>query len=270
MRTSCDIDILIHETNVQHAIDALVEMLQYKYSNKYYYEYSLFSPSGVHLELHSNTIEKVESKAQNAILEEVWNTSYPDKGYDYKCVMTDEVFYFYHVLHMAKHFAHGGCGIRPFLDLWILNHKMKNNRQKREELLSKGKLMQFASAGEKLSEVWFSGAESDVLSERISTYILNAGIYGSVQNKIAVSRAQKGGKLRYMVSRLFVPYADMKLRYPILQKHKWLTPVYEVVRWFELIFKGGLKRSVRELKANVEISAERISSTADLLKNLGL
>lgn len=270
MRTSCDIDILIHETDVQHAIDALSKMLQYKYSDKYYYEYSLFSPSGVHLELHSNTIEKVESKAQNAILEDVWSTSYPDEGYNHKYVLTDDMFYFYHILHMAKHFEHGGCGIRPFLDLWILKHKMKNDRQKREKLLSKGKLLQFATACETLSEVWFSNFEPDVLSEKINAYILNAGMYGSVENKVAVSRVQNGGKLRYIFSRLFVPYADMKLSYPILRKYRWLTTVFQIVRWFKLIFKGGMKRSLNELKANTEISPEQIFSTADMLKKLGL
>ena len=67
-----------------------------------------------------------------------------------------------------------------------------------------------------------------------------------------------------------MPYVFMKARYPVLQKHKWLLPVYQIVRWVQMLRKGGIKRSLRELKANAEVSSEEISSKADLLKTLGL
>ena len=39
---------------------------------------------------------------------------------------------------MAKHFENGGCGVRPFIDLWILNHRRPFDRAKRESLLRDG------------------------------------------------------------------------------------------------------------------------------------
>ena len=54
--------------------------------------------------------------------------------------MTDEMFYFYHIAHMAKHFEEGGCGIRPFIDLWTLDNIKDVDHDKRDELLSRGNL----------------------------------------------------------------------------------------------------------------------------------
>ena len=270
MRTSCDIDILIHETDVQQAIDALSEKLQYKYSSQWFYEYSLFSPNGVHLELHCNTIEKVDNKASEAVLETVWEMSDPENGFAHKQVMTDEMFYFYHIVHMAKHFLHGGCGIRPFLDLWILNHRVESNQKERYALLSKGAMMKFAAAAEKLSEVWFGDLEPDSLSCQLAHFVINGGTYGNMENNVIINQTTKGSRLQYILSRIFMPYDTLQYTYPVLQKCKWLYPLFLVVRWFRMLFCGGAKRSIHELKTNAEISSEQITSTADLLKNLGL
>ena len=56
----------------------------------------------------------------------------------------------------------------------------------------------------------------------------------------------------------------------MIKKHKWLTPVFEVVRWFRLIFRGKLRSSVSELKANAQVSSFDAERTADMLEVLGL
>lgn len=46
--------------------------------------------------------------------------------------MSDADFYAFHLEHMKQHFTTGGCGIRFFLDLWILNHSVKDKKEKKE------------------------------------------------------------------------------------------------------------------------------------------
>ena len=60
------------------------------------------------------------------------------------------------------------------------------------------------------------------------------------------------------------------MQYPILNKHKWLTPVMEIRRWFRLLRKGRMKQSLHELNVNKTMSQEQIAGTADLLQKLGL
>ena len=52
MRTSCDIDILIHEEDIEKAKSILVNDYGYTDRGKGSHDVSIFSPKGIHLELH--------------------------------------------------------------------------------------------------------------------------------------------------------------------------------------------------------------------------
>jgi hypothetical protein len=152
-----------------------------------------------------------------------------------------------------------------------MNHKMPHDRQKRLDLLEKGGLLQFALASEKLAECWFSNAQPDKMDVAFSNYILRASLYGDKKNRAALGQAQNGGRLKYLLTqRVFMPYSYLKDEYPILRKHKYLTPVYQVVRWLRMLRDGGLKNTMRELKANAASGKEESNAAADLVKHLGL
>ena len=60
------------------------------------------------------------------VLAQIWDTAVSAGPGSHRLLLADEMFYFYHIAHMVKHFEVGGCGIRPFLDLWIMNHRMEH------------------------------------------------------------------------------------------------------------------------------------------------
>ena len=182
------------------------------------------------------------------------------------------MFVLFHIAHMAKHFAVGGCGVRAFLDIWIMNHKMSFNREKRYTLLKEGGLLQFAKAAESVSEVWFSHKEPDKMDIAVSDYILRASLYGDKANRAALGRAKNGGKLKYLLTqRVFMPYAFLKDEYPALKDRKWLTPYYQVVRWCKMLRRrGGLNNTMKELKANAASKQSDGATAAEILKHLGL
>lgn len=270
MRTSCDIDVLVHEKNLRTAVSYLVENLNYTEHEQNSHDISLFSPSGNHIELHYDLVENHIADSPSEILADVWNVVELKEGYSYHYEMPDDMFYFYHVAHMAKHFENGGCGIRPFIDLWILDNMQINGHDKRDNLLRKGKLLQFANSSRKLSQVWVEGYPIDKISEKMQNYIIRGGVYGTSENRITVQQLKKGGKLRYALSRIIIPYEDIKYYYPILQKHKWLTPVMQIRRWFNLAFFGGVKRSVRELSCNSNIPKFQVDEMKVFLVEIGL
>ena len=57
MRTSCDIDVLVHESDLERAVSALTSAAGYKADSKGSHDVGMFSDSGVHLELHYSLIE---------------------------------------------------------------------------------------------------------------------------------------------------------------------------------------------------------------------
>ena len=114
------------------------------------------------------------------------------------------------------------------------------------------------------------GKEADEISNRMQSYVLQGGVYGNLDNRVAVQQNKRGGRIGYILSRIFLPYHSLKFTYPILQKHKWLLPFMQVRRWFRLLLKGRLKKSLNELNASNDISQEKQSETAKLLRSLGL
>lgn len=269
MRTSCDIDILVKEEMLDAAVSVLEERLKFTNEGKNDHDISLFSESGVHLELHYLAIDRKQFPEAQAVMATIWKHAENKEEKKYHKVLSDEMFYFYHIIHMAKHVANGGCGVRPFLDLWIMNHQCEHDCSRRVALLRTGKLLKFSSVAEKLSEIWFSGAATDAMSQKLERYILDGGTYGCWKNQVRVKHTRMGGRTRYLLYKIFLPYEQLKCHYPILQKYKLLVPVFEVRRWFRLLFFGGMKRSVNEMLESAEKTDEENVVSDDFLKYLG-
>ena len=269
MRTSCDIDILVHKEDVDKVVEKLQEK-HYRFEGDHYHDVSLFSEEGVHLELHYELIEERDSLECHAILRDIWSQVLPAEGRNYEKRMPQELFLFYHIAHMAKHFVYGGCGIRPFLDLWIMKSKMPFDAQKLEKLLCEGGLQTFYEYAVRLIECWFEGKEADDTVRGMETYVLRGGVYGTTENKIAVNREHPRGKVGHLLSSIFIPYENLWRIYPKLKGKKWLTPVYQVRRWFRILFKGMSNSTRKSLKTYDIVSKEQQEETKRLLDSLKL
>ena len=268
MRTSCDIDVLVEEKNLETAIGVLKEKLSYECTEIGQHDAQIFAPSGVHIELHYSLLEGTSKNAVKPVLDRVWEVAEPITSFH--CKMPDDLFYTYIVSHIAKHLKFGGCGIRALLDLWILNHKVEYDKEQREMLLREAGLLTLAKALENLSEVWFAGVPADELSFELEEYILTGGVYGSFDNKVSAQQSRKKNKFTYILSRLFLPYSQMKYKYPKLQKWPILYPFYVVKRWCLLLNKETKKRAAREWNETTHGDREQQNRVGKLLQDLDI
>ena len=278
MRTSCDIDILIHPKDLDAAVALLGEKLEYELKEKLPHDYSLMSPAKVHLELHFTLLSDEDSELVGAFqaacereLERVWEVSAPVEGFSHRWEMPMEYYYAYLLAHAAKHVLVGGCGIRPFMDIWVIRHCMGYDTSLAAPLVEKCGLSAFAENAEALSEQWFSGvrAERETVDE-LALYILQSGAYGSIQNKVAGEQVVKGNRFVYILSRLFRPYSQMKYLYPVLHKWKILLPFFEIYRWFDIAFGSRRDRIKKELDANSQVKKEDVKRIGKLFGDLKL
>lgn len=270
MRTSCDIDILVHNEDLERAISYLSQKLQYIKKERGTHDVSLYSPRGNHVELHFDLLE--EGRANDAILQlkSVWENVTLCENSRYRYEMSDEFFYYYHIVHMAKHIETGGCGIRPFIDLWLLDGIDKINQSRRDELLSKGNLLHFANVVRKLSRYWLGEGSADHLTLQLQNYILYGGMYGSVQNRVSLHQKEKGGRIGYLMSRAFVPYEKLKRYYPILETRPWLTPFMQIRRWFMLFKPDVAKMAKQEIATNINVDKSKADTMNSFLDDIGL
>lgn len=270
MRTSCDIDVLVEEKELQRAIDCLEGQLSYRQQERGTHDVSFMSPSGVCVELHFALLEAHRANNSCEILSEVWDHTHPISENAYRLELSDEMLYYYHIAHMAKHFENGGCGIRPFLDLWLLENRVEHDAAARRELLARGGLLTFAECCHTLSLVWFEDASHTETTLEMEQYLLRGGMYGNMENMVTVNQRKKGGKIRYVFSRLFLPYRSLCLLYPVVQKHRFLVPVMQVRRWVTHVLRGRWRRTIKEIGLSNTVSKEQQDRASKMLQNVGL
>ncbi len=270
MRTSCDIDILVHSEDLERAINYLTKNLNYQLKERSTHDVSLFTENGTNVELHFDLVEEGRAVNSNEVLSTVWQNVSLFSGRDYQYEMSDAFFYFYHIAHIAKHFETGGSGIRPIIDLYILNNLEDANFLERENLINKGGLTRFNEVLKNLSEVWFLNKEIDALTKKTQDFIIDGGLYGTVENRVVLGQKKKGGKVGYVFSRIFISYEQLKRYYPILEKHKILTPFMQVRRWFSLLKPGVFKMAKKEIKANKNVDKENAKKMKEFLDDIGL
>lgn len=269
MRTSCDIDILVYEDELEKAVNSLCKALSYTAEEeRHYHDISLFSNSGIHLELHFSILENMDNI--DRMLVKVWDYCHPETEGGYKHIQTNEYFMFHHIAHMSYHFIRGGCGVKPFADLYLLLDKMDFDDEVVRGYCDECGIGKFYAHVKKLARVWFGGEEHDELTRQMEEYLLSGGVYGSQKNTVVVNQVKRGGKLKYALSRIWMPTEQLKLKYPSLGNHRWLMPFYQVRRWFAVLFGGRLKKSVNELKVSGDVSETESASIGNILKELEL
>lgn len=272
MRTSCDIDILVHVKDLENAAEHVIKELNYTSNMKDMHNISLFSQTGVHFELHFDLIEKGRLSCADEVLKNVWDYTYKPDENKSMYLMKDEMLYFHHIAHMAMHMLCGGCGMRSFLDVWVLNHRKEFDFGRRAELLNKGGISKFASESERLSEVWFGNSVHNETTEIMEDYVLKGGIYGSISNAAAI-KTDGGARCKAsnsVANKIWKPYDTLKYWYPKLYGRKYLLPFYEVKRWFKLIFGGAVTQNAKMNKYRKKVDAEYTESAEKMIENLEL
>jgi hypothetical protein len=267
LRSSCDIDVLVHEEDLERA-SAMLEERGWSKKGKNFHDVSFYSPIGVHLELHYNITE--QTKSIDAVLEKVWEYSECVVGKTYEHRQTPEFLMFHLLAHMSYHFISGGCGIRPFLDIWLLRDTLEYDARELDALCEEAQLLTFKKSVNALIDAWMCGVEHTELTARMEGFILGGGVYGTTSNRVILEQAQSGTKGKNILFRLFMPYSLMKERYPVLKKHKWLLPLYWVVRWCQVFTKKRFDRTVNEIRENAANSDESIRAAQSFLAEVGL
>ena len=241
MRVSGDIDILVKEKDKQSAINAILKCGGYKLKKESIYDVSFVSPNGTLLELHYRLFS---DKKRSDKIKNVWASASRDGVSEYRYKLSDDIFCYYHLLHMAKHFENGGCGIRAFVDLRLIEQSYSFDCDEVKKLLKKSGLSVFSRYVRRLCAVWFEGQEHNEKTVQMEKYILDGGVFGTEKTKIISRQQRMGGKRQYFLSKIFVPYSLLKYLYPALEKYPFLFPFYQVHRWFSFLF--GKRRTFRK------------------------
>lgn len=207
------------------------------------------------------------------------------EGSSYGYVLRNEDCFIYVLAHLYKHFTDGGCGIKQFMDIYVMMQKWSLNMGYIQSELQKIGLEGFLETTIKLNSFLFDGAEADDDLKQIADYVFNNGTFGNVKNSMALEYAQDDEgdkkrfglyKVKYFVNRWQLSFSGMKNQYPVLSKVPFLLPFCYIHKLFRVIFfrRDILKTQIRDINdfSNdyskyidhiLEISNAKIGKTID-------
>ncbi len=268
MRSSVDVDVLVRGEDRMRACAVLEKRMGYRFIQNTAHDSVFFTESGVNIELHFTLLEEGKANGSARVLENVWDHAVRSGGH--AMIMNDDMFYLYFIVHMAKHFEESGIGIRFFTDLWLLTNRCEYDRGARERLLTECSLSLFEKRCLDLSEFWFSGAAPGEGTEEFADFVISGGVFGDGEKKIVFGQMKKGGRIKYYLSRLFLPVKNMKAIYPVLQKHAWLLPFMYVRRMGRIFDRDARSRAADDLSRANDPSGEQIDRARELFGYLGI
>ncbi len=275
LRTCHDVDLLVPAEQMNAAMAAMTSRLHYQKAITTNHDVTYrAAPSGVLVELHHSLLDATRATPAARTLAGIWQHTLPGER-PCERQLDFPMFFTLHVAHMAEHFEQGGCGMRPFADLWLLTRRTiaLEEAEQTAALLKDAGLAPFARAAFALAERWFTGeaAAPDHMLDVLEGYVVTGGVYGSVLNRIAVTGAAapaQPGTRRYFAGRLFWPYDRLKTLYPVLLRHRWLLPVMQVRRWCQRIHAKGLAPFLAEARLTRRVNAAMTETSRKELVNL--
>lgn len=262
MRISSDVDIYIDEADKKLA-DFVMKDLGLAFTKIYDDSANYEKPPYITVELHDKLDSYVFPDYYRNVWEKAKNTVFT--RYEF----SDDDFYIYNLLHVLKHFSCSGTGIRTILDVFLLNTRLRLNRDYVDGELEKLSLKKFERCISELGYVWFGSLERNDFYDDLTDYVVASGIYGNVSNRTVNEMSGRHGKIGYFLKRVFPPYRSIVKSQPWLKKCPFLLPVGWIIRIFKLTFgkREMVKDSIRAIK-QTEGSAMEKQKT--LFENLGI
>lgn len=177
---------------------------------------------------------------------------------------SDNDFYVYFIVHTYKHFLNSGMGLRTVLDvyLYVSNLQEKLDFDYIEEQLKKLDAYDFEQTFRSIAFKMFDENLEDrkwwdlfdVKEQEMLSYILDAGTYGNLENRVAHKMGYTKGekkktsdKAKYIFRRLFPSMDTIEEFFPFFYKHKWAIPFLYIYRIGKIPF-ARRKKVAGELK----------------------
>lgn len=257
LRTMGDMDYLLFAENINKARRLLIN-LGYKVEGNCEQHLEMVKPPIMVVELHRLLIN--EDEMGRGLFEDVLYRCKVKQGKAYALEMSDEDFYLHLMLHLIKHYAYGGTGLRSFIDVYIyLKAKPDLDRSYLTKAFATTAYADTIALVERFALDLFDGNPLDSEEKEMFERVMCSGTYGTIANT-SVNELNKSGNstIKIILNKLFPSVRAMKGWYPILGKGIGivLLPLFYVWHPLSKIFKKHSYRRVKDLiktkKQNIE------------------
>lgn len=190
-------------------------------------------------EMHRDLFDESSS---DKYFKKVWSRALKDEGDNSAYHMTAYDFYAYALAHFKKHYEKNGAGMRFFADIYLLRKNMRLDADKLAECLSACGVAAFESEVSEIAESWFGDEPKDI-EKSVFDFIITSGVYGNIDNLMKNKMEQGGG--HGLMKFIFLPYSEMKVRFPFLKYLPFLLPFCWIVRLLRAPFSKRKRQKAR-------------------------
>lgn len=275
MRTMGDIDLLIKDSEYPK-IKAILTDNGFTEQYESDHEYAWRSPSGLLMELHKSLIPSYYDDYYS-YFGDGWSRAVrcPDSS---EYLFSPEDHFIYIFAHFAKHYKSGGIGIKHLCDLWLYKKFYSDlDIDYIKSELDKIELLTFYNNVSDTEKVWFEGAVSNRITDKITETVIKSGAFGQHEDRVTANNLRltrtdglnKASKLHIIFKTVFPSAKVLSVRYKFLRKCKLLLPIAWLVRWIDAIFnkRESIKRQASDIKS---ISEDKILKIETELSLVGL
>ncbi len=279
LRTSGDIDILIHAEDRQKTHRLMLE-LGYQVEHDWEPTYS-YRKGAEFYEVHTNLMDgNLDGRTDlQAYFSAAWEHAAPDDGLRFK---PDPDFHLiYTICHLAKHLYHGGAGLRMYLDvaLYIQHFDHTLDWDALLRAFNTLRLRQFFCTTMNACRVWFDVKTCCPLPEpdeatlhTLLSYTLASDLFGHSRDRSVVrlrnQRSKKTSKAGLIRRTIFPPANALAARYTFLERHPWLLPLAWIVRLFRNLRR--LPKQCGALRRIADTQPEEVDAYDYFMNQLGL
>ena len=258
LRTFTDTDIYVGD-DFDKAEKMLQELGFEKLVDTDHNDVSYVKKPSLHIELHKELFP--EDYTFKGYFTNPYKHSKIKEGYQYFHLYYDDDFFIHVLCHLYKHFTFGGCGLRQYLDIYVMLQKLSLNMDYiRSELNSIG-LEGFLDTTLKLTGYLFDNDEPSAELMEIAEFVFSNGTFGNADNRLVLDYDKAHGKkrtlwgnIKYFMERWGLNYSQMKRQYKILNYLPFLLPFCWLFRLITaLLFRRDvIKASVDDVGANAK------------------
>lgn len=236
-----DIDIYVGD-KFDKAEKVLLELGYEKLVDTDHNDVSYVKKPSLHIELHKELFP--DDYTFEGYFDEPYKRTSVKEGYKYYHVFNDDDFFIHVLCHLYKHFTFGGCGLKMFLDIYVMLKKLPLDMDYIRSELRSIKMEEFLDTTIRLNGFLFDGEKPDDNLLEIAEYVLNTGTFGDQDNRMALDYTKENGEkpetlwgqVKFFVERWQLKFPNMKLQYPILNKAPIVLPFCYIHKAFRAVF----------------------------------
>lgn len=245
LREMTDFDLLVRDDRSEKMKKIMAE-LGYEALNEVNHHAEYKKAPYVIIELHSKLLP--DRFGHKSYCSGVWKRSKCCESFAHVYEMSIEDYLIFNLLHFEKHYHNTGCGIRFIVDLHAIlrRYEASFNVDYFNAAIDKLNLREFTDTAFALERAVFSEGLETETAQKMLNKMIDLGAFGSsagremniIDRLTPKNGNKKIGKLRYYLQIVFPPVSEMKCSYPVVEKAKFLLPVFWVCRGVKTIFRN--------------------------------